>query len=324
MSARSCFGWRAICGRVLARQRKRLNAIGSREYLGVPPTQVKSPYESGSKTMTPPMNRRTFLGTTGGMLLAGGVAARPLQAAEAAGWPTLPPVKVYVVYLGTGGAWPKPEFDAPQEIQQKFAPHLAQVQTTLGDVQFVGGDSIPNDAQAAANLLAEDRRVAGRGDSCRAPVVRQRDAVQGAGRQLADRSPSTRSHSAATTGCTYRVCKSRGCKLILAPSRDLSEIDRLVALLRVPARMKQSKVILVGNPGCAAGTAAACDFDQVRTRLGPRSDSDHSGGLRPKSTSRSTIEPRQKRLRPTGSRRHARSSNRARKRSSSRARPTWR
>ena len=53
------------------------------------------------------MNRRTFLGTTGSMLLAGGVAARPLEAAEASGWPKLPPVKVYVVYLGMGGAWPK-------------------------------------------------------------------------------------------------------------------------------------------------------------------------------------------------------------------------
>ena len=46
-----------------------------------------------------PMNRRTFLGSTGGLLLAGGVAARPLEAAEQAGWPAMPPVIVYVVYV---------------------------------------------------------------------------------------------------------------------------------------------------------------------------------------------------------------------------------
>jgi hypothetical protein len=38
--------------------------------------------------MTAPLNRREFLGTSvvaGGMLLAGGIALRPLQAAEEAG-----------------------------------------------------------------------------------------------------------------------------------------------------------------------------------------------------------------------------------------------
>ncbi|MBM4094795.1 MAG: hypothetical protein FJ276_36110, partial [Planctomycetes bacterium] len=103
--------------------------------------------------MTYPMNRRTFLGATGSALLVGGVAARPMQAAEAAGWPAMPKLKVYVVYLGTGGAWPKPEFDAPAEITGKFAPYLQQVQAKLGDVEFVGGDLIVNHGQAAAALL---------------------------------------------------------------------------------------------------------------------------------------------------------------------------
>ncbi len=74
--------------------------------------------------MTAPLNRREFLGTSalaGGMLLAGGVALRPLQAAEEAGWPKLPPVKIHVVYVGLGGAWPKPEFDAKAEVE-KFRP----------------------------------------------------------------------------------------------------------------------------------------------------------------------------------------------------------
>ena len=33
-------------------------------------------------------------------MLMGGLSAQPLQAAEEAGWPKLPPVKVHVVYLG--------------------------------------------------------------------------------------------------------------------------------------------------------------------------------------------------------------------------------
>ena len=87
--------------------------------------------------MPSPINRRSFLGTTGNLLLAGGVAARPLGCAEEAGWPKMRPVKIFVVYLGTGGAWPKPDFDAPREIKQKFAPYLAKVQANLGDVEFV-------------------------------------------------------------------------------------------------------------------------------------------------------------------------------------------
>ncbi len=79
----------------------------------------------------PSIDRRAFLGSTGSLLLAGGVAARPLQAAQEAGWPAPRPVRVYVVYLGTGGAWPKPDFDAPKEIEERFAPNLADA-TTIG------------------------------------------------------------------------------------------------------------------------------------------------------------------------------------------------
>ena len=52
--------------------------------------------------MASKFSRREFLGTTaaGGLLLAGGLAARPTQAAEESGWPQLPPVKIHVVYLG--------------------------------------------------------------------------------------------------------------------------------------------------------------------------------------------------------------------------------
>jgi hypothetical protein len=92
------------------------------------------------------MNRRNFLETctlAGGTLLAGGLVARPLAAAEQAGWPKLPPVKIHVVYVGLGGAWPKPEFDAKAETV-KFRKLLDGVRDRLGDVEFTGGELIPN------------------------------------------------------------------------------------------------------------------------------------------------------------------------------------
>jgi hypothetical protein len=218
--------------------------------------------------MTLPINRRSFLGTTGGLLLAGGVAARPLAAAEDAGWPKMPPVKVYVVYLGTGGAWPKPEFDAPKEIAERFAPHLAEVEATLGDVEFVGGDLIPNHARAAAGLVP---KIEASGAEA-ILVVHLSFGNAAPFRVLAETGKPVAIYSQPFSGHDWMYVprlQQEGLRLILAPSRDVAEIDRIVALLRVPVRMRQSKIILLGNPGCAAGTAAARDFEQVRTSLGP-------------------------------------------------------
>ena len=90
--------------------------------------------------MAQPFNRRDFLETcaAGGMLLAGGLALRPLEAAQQAGWPKMPPVSIHVVYVGLRGAWPKPEFDAPAEVA-KFQKYLAGLEQRMGDVRFVGG-----------------------------------------------------------------------------------------------------------------------------------------------------------------------------------------
>ena len=201
------------------------------------------------------------------MLLAG-VAARPWAAAELAGWPKLPAVRVYVVYLGTGGAWPRPDFDAPGEIEKKFVPHLRQVQTTLGDVEFIGGDLIPNRAAAATDLLPKINDSGADailvihlsfGDSTPFKVFAD------SGRPVAIYSQPFSGHD---WMYVPRLQKT-GVRVIMAPSRDLAEIDRLAALLRVPVRMKQSKIILMGEPGCAAGTAAARDFDRVRSTVGP-------------------------------------------------------
>ncbi len=215
------------------------------------------------------ISRRTFLGGTGSLLLAGGVAARPLAAAEESGWPRLPPVKVYVVYLGTGGAWPKPDFDAPREVREKFAPHLQQVQTTLGDVQWVGGDLIANQAKAASELLPKIERA--QADAIL--VIHLSFGNAEPFRVLAESGRPVAIYSQPFSGHDWMYVprlQQRKLPLIMAPSRNLSEIDRLTALLRVPARMRQSKIILIGNPGCAAGTLPARDFQLVHEKLGPQ------------------------------------------------------
>ena len=49
--------------------------------------------------------------------------------------------------------------------------------------------------------------------------------------------------------------QKEGKRVVLVASSDLADIDRAVALLRVPVRMRQSRILLVGTP---AGTAPAC------------------------------------------------------------------
>jgi len=217
------------------------------------------------------INRREFISTTtaaGGMLLAGGLAARPLAAAQEAGWGEMPKLKMYVVYLGTGGSWPKPELDVPGEIKKKFAPYLRQVQKKLGDIEFVGYDLIPNSDKAATDLAQKINSTPCDGIlviqlSCGFPTPFK---------ILAQTGKPVAIYFQPFSGHNWMYAprlQKQGLRLIMAPSRDMGEIDRLVALLRIPARMKQSKIILVGNPGCAAGTEAARDFKQVQAKIGP-------------------------------------------------------
>jgi L-fucose isomerase-like protein len=56
-----------------------------------------------------------------------------------------------------------------------------------------------------------------------------------------------------------------GKKVVLAASSDYGDIDRAVALLRVPARMRQSRVLVVGH---ATGTAPARSPQTVKEKLG--------------------------------------------------------
>ncbi len=211
------------------------------------------------------ISRREFLSTAagaGGMLLAGGLAGRPLAAAEDAGWPKLPPVRIYVVYVGTGGAWPTPTFDAPAEVA-KFREYLAGVQARLGDVTFVGGELIPNTVQAATEAAA------GMAKADAAILVHL---SFGSGQpllKLVDVGLPTAIFSQPFSGHDWMYVpqwQKASRKVILLPSSDYGELERAAALLRVPVRLRQSRIIVVGR---AKGTPPACSAEQVKNSLGP-------------------------------------------------------
>jgi len=199
------------------------------------------------------IRRREFLGNcalAGGVLFVGGVAWRPLKAAEEAGWPKLSAAKIYVVYVGLAGAWPKPDFDAPAEVA-KFQKHLEELKQRMGDVEFLGGELIPNRDAAAAEIVP---KLAG------ADALLIVHLAFGSGNpllKLVDAGLPTAIFSQPFSGHDWMYVpqwQKAGKRVMLAASSDYADLDRAVALLKVPARMRQSKIIVVGH---ATGTEPA-------------------------------------------------------------------
>ena len=217
------------------------------------------------------VSRRAFMGTAGAistsLLFSNPSSFAAVSSASIGQWEQQAPIKVYVVYLGTGGAWPKPEFDAPAEIQGVFAPCLDAVSKKLGDVEFIGGELIYNTVGEANSLLLKI-------------TEQQADAVLVIHLAFGDASPFAAFASLGLPVAIFSqpfsghdwmyvpAMQRNGAKIIMSPSRDVGEVERLVALLRVPARMKNAKIVMVGNPGCAAGTPAACDYALVKEKFG--------------------------------------------------------
>ncbi len=209
------------------------------------------------------LSRREFIGAAaaGGALLAGGLAVRPLAAAEEAGWPKMAPVRIHVVYVGTGGAWPTPTFDAPAEVA-KFKKYLAGVAARLGDVKFVGGELIPNTLPAATE-------VAGKLKGADALLLVHLSFGSGGPLlKLVDAGLPTAIFSQPFSGHDWMYVpqwQKAGKKVILFTSSDYGELERAAALLRVPVRMAQSRIIEVGP---ARGTKPACSAEKVKEALG--------------------------------------------------------
>ncbi len=212
--------------------------------------------------MSKPLNRRQFLGTTaaGSVLLAGQLGARPLMAAEGQGWPELPPVKIYKVYIGrTGGIY----LSRPTDEIAKFDKYLANLEEKLG-VKFLGGEVVPPaDAAKIVPKLADADGVllfhlSGHGGGAPKKAMNQ---LIDAGLQTALFSQPFSGHG----WMYFPEWKKAGKKVVVLPTSDWSELDRIVALMRVAPRLRQTKILVVRGP---QGTAAACNAEEVKKRLG--------------------------------------------------------
>src|SRR5262249_38449171 len=103
------------------------------------------------------LNRRQFLEGTAacGAALATQLEGRSALAATEAGWPKLPPVKIYTVYAGRTG---NDYLTRPTEELDRFNKYFGRLEKRLGDVRFVGGDMIPpaNVTEVAAKVKGAD------------------------------------------------------------------------------------------------------------------------------------------------------------------------
>ncbi len=211
------------------------------------------------------LSRREFLGTAavGGALLVGQLGARRLMGAEAEaeGWPPLPPVKIYKVYVGrTGGIY----LSRPKAEIAKFDEYLGKLEGKLGDVKFIGGEVVPpaDVAKVVANLAEADGvllfHLSGHGGG--APK-RAMDQIIDVGLPTAVFSQPFSGHG----WMSFPAWQKAGKKVVLLPTSDWGEIDRVVGLMRVPSRLRQTRILVVRGP---QGTAAACSAEQVKDRLG--------------------------------------------------------
>jgi len=210
--------------------------------------------------MTDSFNRRQFLeiSAAGSAMLAAHLAANSAGAAEGDDWPKPPPVKIHKVYIGRNG-----DFMArPAEETARLDKYLADLEKRLGDVQFVGGEMIPpaKAEEVAAKAAGDDALLviylSGHGGD--APVLSK---LFETGLPAALFFQPFGGHG----WMYFQEWHKQGKKVVLMSTSDWSELDRVIGLLRVPARMKQTRILAIGAPH---GTAAACSAEEVKKKFG--------------------------------------------------------
>jgi hypothetical protein len=175
-------------------------------------------------------------------------------------WPKLPPVKIYKVYAGRTG---NDYLTRPTEELGRFEKYFAKLEQSLGGISFIGGDMVPPAKvnEVAAKLKGADGlliiHLSHHGGD--APVLST----------LIDVGLPTALFTQPFSGHGWMYFPhwhKQGKKVVLLPSSDWSELDRVVGLLRVPAWMRRTRILCVGGPH---GTADASSAKLVRERLGP-------------------------------------------------------
>lgn len=209
------------------------------------------------------VSRRQFFGVTaaGGAFLAGHIGMPAFGSIRDEGWPALPPVRIHKVYVGrTGDIY----MSRPTEEIGKLDEYLAGVAQRLGNVEFVGGETIPpTDASAVvANLQGADGvimfHLSGHGGGAPAEAMNQ----------IVDVGLPTVVFSQPFSGhgwMYFPAWQKAGKRVVLLPTSDWSELERVSGLLRVAPRMRQTKILVVRGP---MGTAPACDAALVKEKLG--------------------------------------------------------
>jgi len=209
------------------------------------------------------MNRREFLGAAaaGGALLAGGLAASRALASDTGMLSKPPPVRIYKIFVGRTGDF---YLAHPTEELARLNQFLGDMEKKLGDVQFVGGDMIPpaDVAQLAEKVKQQADAVLlfhlsahGHGG---APALTQ---IVDVGLPTALFVPPYSGHG----WMFFADWHKQGKKVVLVPSSDWGDLERVVGLMRVPAWLKQTRIIAWGPP---QGTAAACSAQRIKERLG--------------------------------------------------------
>ena len=212
--------------------------------------------------MSSGINRREFLGAgaagTGALLMGG----RFITAAEGQDWPAkMEPVKIYKVFVGrTGGIY----LSRPGDEVDKFNKHLAKIESELGDVVFMGGEMIPatNVDDVIGKIAKADGvilfHLSGHGGG----------APKGAMNKIVDLGLPTAVFSQPFSGhgwMYFPQWQKAGKKVVLLPTSDWSELDRVVKLMRVGPHISKSRILVVRGP---LGTEAACSAEKVKQKLG--------------------------------------------------------
>ena len=225
----------------------------------MPATETTATLQSNMKHNL--INRREFLGATaaGGALFASGLFGPRLLASDQGELPKPPPVKIYKIFAGRTGNF---YLTRPTEELAKFNQYLSKLERKLGDVEFVGGDMIPpaDPGQLVEKVKGADAvliiHMSGQGSE--GPVLSK----------ILDVGLPTVLFSEPYSGHDWMFLpdlRKPGRKVLLRPSSDWSEIDRAVALLRVPAWLKQTRIIAWGTP---LGTSAACSVELIKQGFG--------------------------------------------------------
>ena len=210
------------------------------------------------------LDRRQFIGraTAGSLLLTCPLRCGTSWAMTATGSPgDLPPVKIHKVYIGrTGGIY----LLRPTDEINRFEKYLSEIEQKLGDVKFVGGQIVPPAAvdQVLAQLGDADGvllfHLSGHGGGAAAQAM---DRIIEVGLQTAVFSQPFSGHG----WMYFPRWQKQGKKVVLLPTSDWSELERVVRLMRVAPRMRQTRILAVGQP---KGTPAACSAEMVKQRLG--------------------------------------------------------